>query len=194
MKILHIDSSIQGEGSVSRSLSAAAVETLAAQHPEAEIEYRDLAAEPLDHLTFQNIATAEAKAVLEQFKAADIVVIGAAFYNFSVASQLKSWIDRLAVAGETFRYGPNGAEGLMGGKQVVVALARGGLYGEGTAQRSFEHAETWLRSVLSFIGIDDPRFVIAEGVAMGPEPRAQAVADAMAEARALDAVSDRKAA
>lgn len=182
MKLLHVDSSIQGEGSASRAISAAVVENLRSQDPTLEVEYRDLAADPLDHLTLASFGTPESLAALEQFKQADIVVVGAAFYNFSVSSQLKSWIDRLAVAGHTFRYGPNGAEGLMGGKRVIVALSRGGHYGEGSPSRPFEHAETWLGSVFAFFGITDVEFVIAEGTAMGEEPRKAAIAQAIDEA------------
>lgn len=182
MKLLHVDSSIQGEASASRAVSAAVTRAIRDENPSIEVEYRDLAAEPLEHLTLASYGTPESQAALEQFKQADIVVIGAAFYNFTVSSQLKSWIDRLAVAGQTFRYGPNGAEGLMGGKRVIVALSRGGHYGEDSPSRSFEHGETWLRSIFSFFGIQDVEFVIAEGLALGEEPRKAAIAKALEEA------------
>lgn len=182
MKLLHVDSSIQGEASASRAVSAAVTRAIRDENPSIEVEYRDLAAEPLEHMTLASFGTPESQAALEQFKQADIVVIGAAFYNFTVSSQLKSWIDRLAVAGHTFRYGPNGAEGLMGGKRVIVALSRGGIYAEGTPQRAAEHGETWLRSIFAFFGIDDVEFVIAEGLALGEEPRKAAIAKALEDA------------
>lgn len=182
MKLLHVDSSIQGEASASRAVSAAVTRAICDENPSIEVEYRDLAAEPLEHMTLASFGTPESQAALEQFKQADIVVIGAAFYNFTVSSQLKSWIDRLAIAGHTFRYGPNGAEGLMGGKRVIVALSRGGIYAEGTPQRAAEHGETWLRSIFAFFGIDDVEFVIAEGLALGEEPRKAAIAKALEDA------------
>ncbi|PIW54501.1 MAG: FMN-dependent NADH-azoreductase [Sphingomonadales bacterium CG12_big_fil_rev_8_21_14_0_65_65_10] len=177
MTILHIDSSISGEASVSRELSAAIVEALG----NADVTYRDLAAEPLDHLTLPAFGEADSLDALAQFKAADTVVIGAPMYNFTIPTQLKAWIDRVLVAGETFRYREDGSvEGLMGGKRVIVAIARGGLYGEDSAQWSVEHAERYLTSVLGFIGIDDPVFVIAEGLKVSEETKAEAVAAAHA--------------
>ena len=192
MTILHIDSSITGENSVSRELSAAIVRELQAADPGAQVVYRDLAADPLDHLTLAGFASDESRAALEEFKAADTIVIGAGFYNFSIPSQLKAWFDRILVAGETFRYTESGPEGLAGDKTVIVALARGGFYGEESPMRSIEHAESYMKAALGFIGIANPRFVIAEGIAIGPEQRASSLAQAHrqvpeAAARALAA-------
>lgn len=147
--------------------------------------YRDLAAEPLEHLTLAGYGEADSQAALAEFKAADTVVIGAPMYNFTIPSQLKAWLDRILVAGETFRYTEAGAEGLAGGKRVVVAIARGGLYGEDSAQRSIEHAERYLAGVFAFIGIPDVEFVIAEGLNYGPEARAAGVATAHEQVRTL---------
>lgn len=148
MKLLHIDSSIQGEASASRAISAAVVERLRAADPGLEVVYRDLIVSPLPHLTLDSFAGLQAKDILEEFQAADVVVIGAALYNFTIASQLKAWIDRILIAGQTFRYGENGPVGLAGGKRVIVALARGGVYGEGSPLAAWEHAETLLRTML----------------------------------------------
>lgn len=184
MKLLHLDSGIQGDASVSRILSAAIVRQLRRERPDLEYGYRDLVADPLPHLTLDAFATPEAQSVLSEFLAADLVVIGVSMYNFSVPSQLKAWIDRIAVAGQTFRYTANGPEGLAGDKRVIVALARGGIYSEGPAV-ALEHAETYLRGVLGFMGITAPQFIIAEGQALGPDAR-QAVLDAvLAEAGAV---------
>ena len=185
MTILHIDSAITGEASASRELSAAIVAELVASEKDARVTYRDLAAEPLAHLTLPAFAEADSAEALAQFKSADTVVIGAPMYNFTISSQLKAWLDRILVAGETFRYTENGAEGLMGGKRVIVAIARGGLYGEGTPQRALEHAERYLADVLVFIGIDDPKFVIAEGLKISEEARADAIAAAHRHVRQL---------
>jgi FMN-dependent NADH-azoreductase len=181
--ILHIDSSITGEGSVSREISRALVETLLAREPGTAVIRRDLALDPLPHLTLSGLGD---RTVLDEFLAADTVVIGAPMYNFSVPSQLKAWIDRIAVAGETFRYTPAGAEGLVGGKRVIVAIARGGIYGPDTSVAPMEHVETYLRAVFTFFGID-PEFVSADGVNIGPEYKEAALARARQEAWQLAA-------
>ena len=185
MTILHIDSAITGEASASRELTAAIVRELTAADPAARVIYRDLAAEPLPHLTLPAFGEAASQAALAEFKAADTVVIGAPMYNFGVPSQLKAWIDRLAIAGETFRYTAAGAEGLMGGKRVIVAVACGGLYGEDSGQRAVEHAERYLQTVFGFIGITDVEFVIAEGLKIGDDARAAALAAAHGRVRTL---------
>lgn len=189
MTILHIDSSITGDLSASRELTAAIVATLTDGKKE-DVTYRDLVAEALPHLTLPAFGEADSAEVLAEFKSADTVVIGAPMYNFTVPSQLKAWVDRILVAGETFRYTDTGAsEGLMGGKRVIVAVARGGLYGEDSAARSVEHAERWLANVFSFIGIDDVEFVIAEGLKVSEEAKAAAMAAAHDHARKLAPVT-----
>lgn len=186
MTILHIDSAITGEQSASRELTAAIVRELTSADPTAQVTYRDLAAQPLPHLTLPAFAEMDSQAALAEFKAADIVVIGAPMYNFTVPSQLKAWLDRILVAGETFRYTATGAaEGLMGAKRVIVAVARGGLYGEDSAQRSVEHAERYLADVFGFIGIGDVEFVIAEGLKISDEARSAAIAGAHDRVRSL---------
>jgi len=122
---------------------------------------------------------------MEEFQAADIVVIGVAMYNFTIPSQLKAWIDRILVAAQTFWYGADGPEGLANGKCVIAALARGGLYGEGAPSAPMEHAETYLRGVLDFIGIVDPEFIIAEGVALGDGARQAAITTAQERVRSI---------
>lgn len=178
MQILHLDSSITGDNSATRALSAAIVSELVTANPDATVTRRDLAAEPLDHLTLPGFASEASQAALAEFKAADVVVIGAPMYNFTIPSQLKAWIDRVLIAGQTFRYTEAGPEGLAGDKQVVVALARGGLYSEGHPGHAIEHAEAYLRAALGFIGISSPRFVVAEGLALGDEVRITALAAA----------------
>ena len=192
MKLLQIDSSILGGQSTSRTLTAAIVARLRAEHPGLELTHRDLATEPPDHITAAALP-AEPPAVgaghpaLEEFVAADIVVIGAPMYNFSIPSQLKAWVDRIMVARRTFSYGPDGVQGLAGGKRVILAISRGGLFGAGTPMHSLEHAESYLRSCLAFIGITSPEVIIAEGLLLGPEQREQAVASALRAIAALPA-------
>jgi FMN-dependent NADH-azoreductase len=195
-KLLHIDSSILGDGSVSRVLSARLVAEARAQNPGLEVTYRDLAAQPIGHLSGAHLAAAQGvtpesaalqadlasgQSGLEEFLAADIVVVGAPMYNFSIPSQLKAWIDRLAVAGKTFRYSEKGAEGLAGGKKVYVASSRGGFYGPSTPIAFLDHQETYLKNIFGFFGITDVKFIRAEGVAMGQEQRAKAIDTATRE-------------
>jgi FMN-dependent NADH-azoreductase len=193
MRLLHIDSSVLGPHSVSRQVSAAIVARLSATTPNLEIIYRDLTMTPLLHLAGQHLAAAQgaeppaelrddlvlSHTVLDEFLAADIVVLGAPMYNFTIPSQLKAWIDRILVAGKTFKYGANGAEGLAGNKRMIVALSRGGYYGEGTPLAAGEHLETYLRWVFGFIGITVPEFISADGLQIGPEQREKALAAAL---------------
>lgn len=195
MKILHLDSSVTGANSVSRPLSKAAADRLVSANPGAEVIYRDLVNDPLQHYTaVLRVHGAEAdthtpaqKAELElgqkllaEFLAADTVVIGAPMYNFSVPSQLKAWIDLISVAGSTFRYGANGPEGLCGGKRVVILSSRGGLYGEGSPFAHNDFQEKYLKAVFTFLGITDITVITAEGVAYGPD-KAKAAVDAAKE-------------
>ena len=175
MTILKIDSSINGENSASRALTAAIVGKLRASNWGADVVYRDLAANPIPHLTLDAFAHNHD---LREFLAADTIVIGAPMYNFTLASQLKAWIDRILVAGETFRYTADGPEGLATGKRVIIALARGGFYHEGAPAAGLEHLETYLRGIFNFIGIE-PEFVAADGLAIGPEQREASIQAAL---------------
>ena len=183
MTILHIDSSISGENSASRTLTRSIVDQLKTSQWGEQVVYRDLAANPLPHLTFDAFADT---AVLDEFLAADTVVIGAPMYNFTLPTQLKAWIDRLAIAGTTFHYTENGPEGLVKDKRVIIALARGGFYGEGSPAAALEHLETYLRGMFNFIGVE-PEFVAADGLAIGPEQRAQSISEALGETLRLAA-------
>ena len=177
MTILKIDSSINGENSASRALTDSIVEQLKAANWGEQLITRDLFADPLPHLTLEAFADSS---VLEEFQAADIVVIGAPMYNFTIPSQLKAWIDRVVVAGKTFQYGPDGPEGLAKGKRVIIALARGGFYGDGSPAAALEHLETYLKGVFNFIGVE-PEFVIAEGLNISAEQRANSIEQARRE-------------
>lgn len=184
MNLLHIDSSALGAHSVSRELGAAIATAWKHAHPGATVTYRDVAAQPLPH--WAPVADASDPAVrvggevLDEFLAADVVVIGAPMYNFGVPSTLKAWIDRIAVAGKTFRYGANGAEGLAGAKRVIIASSRGGFYSAGTPGAAADFQEAYLRQVFGFLGVTDIEFVRAEGVNISPEHKAQALAAAHA--------------
>ena len=183
MNLLHVDSSILGQDSASRRLSAAIVASRQAANPRVQRTYRDLAARPLPHLSGGSLARADAgeaavaEQVLAEFLDADVVVVGAPMYNFAIPSTLKAWIDRLAVAGRTFRYNAQGmAEGLAGGKQVVVASSRGGFH----QARGADFQEPYLRYMFGFMGITDIRFVRAEGLAVSAEQRKRSLDEALA--------------
>lgn len=203
MKLLHIDSSILGDASVSRQVSAAIVAHLVETAPGTKVVTRDLAAAPIAHLSGAYLAgqgvdtkhdqalqedLALGGAALAEFLAADTVVIGCPMYNFAIPSQLKAWIDRIAVAGKTFRYTEHGPEGLAGGKRVIVASSRGGFYGAGTPHASYEHQVSYLRAVFGFLGIRDIQVIEAEGIALGADQRGKALQGA------LEAASDLKVA
>lgn len=181
MTILQLDSSITGEHSVSRQLTAATVAQLVAANPGVAVTHRDLAANPLPHLTLADLGGDND--VLDQFLAADTIVIGAPMYNFTIPTQLKAWIDRIAIAGKTFRYTATGPEGLVGDKRVIIGLSRGGFYDDGNA---FEHGKTYLTALFGFIGIT-PEFVHADGIAIGPDQRAEAIANGLGEVQKLAA-------
>ncbi len=207
MKLLHIDSSILGAHSASRQISHEVAERLRAEGGSVEVTHRDLAADPLPHLELGNLPSnhplaanlspevraahgaeiTRSEAALQEFLAADVVLIGAPMYNFTVPSQLKAWIDRILIAGQTFSYGPQGPQGLIKGKRVIAVVARGGFYGQGSPFAAFEHLESYLSAVFGFIGVTDISFIVAEGLGAGPDARASAVERATAAARELRA-------
>ena len=203
MRLLHIDSSVLGTHSVSRQLTAEIVARQRALHPGLDITYRDLAADAALHLSPAHLAAAQGAAVndqllgadlakgsayLDDLLAADIVVIGAPMYNFSVPSQLKGWIDRVVVAGKTFSYSEKGAQGLLSpGKRAFIASSRGNVYTPGSPVAAFEHHESYLTGVLSFIGLTDITVIRAEGLAFGPDAKAAALTQARSSIAALAA-------
>lgn len=182
MKLLHIDSSAMGANSVTRELSAAVATRWLDALPGLSIDYRDLDADPIPHLTGRSLAGADpaeteaSERIVQQFLEADVIVLGVPMYNFGIPSTLKAWIDRVAVAGKTFRYTADGPEGLAKGKRAIIVSGRGGLH---SGQPS-DFQETYLRHVLGFIGVTDVEFVRAEGVAYSPQHRADALAAAHA--------------
>jgi FMN-dependent NADH-azoreductase len=202
MKLLHVDASILGANSASRQLSAAVVDRLRRTDPGLTVTYRDLAAAPLVHLSGDHVAAAmgaqpdsaavqkelaDSQAVLDEFLQADTVVIGAPMYNFTIPSQLKAWIDRIVVRGQTFQYDEKGPRGLAGAKRVVIVVSRGGFYGAGQPAAALEHLETYLRGVFAFIGVTRLEIIVAEGLNVGPEQREKAIQGALAAATELAA-------
>ena len=213
MKLLHIDSSPLGAQSVSRLLTRNIVSRWQGSHPGAEVEYLDLALDAPPHLDADSLGfargldaegltptqkheNARTERLLSQFMSADVIVVGAPMYNFSIPSQLKAWIDRIAQVGRTFKYTEKGPVGLAAGKTVIVASARGGVYSSNPALSFLEHQESYLKAVFGFLGITDVRFVRAEGVALGESAKADAIASAEADIRAqlVEAANDDAAA
>ena len=192
-QLLHIDSSILGGNSVSRQFTAQIVASWRAAHPATEVSYLDLAVETPGHFSadamgfrlppsseqlseVQKRENAISEALVSQFLAADVLVVGAPLYNFTIPTQLKAWIDRIAQVGRTFKYTDKGAVGLAGGKTVIVASTRGGMYSTSDAGNAMEHQESYLKTIFGFFGVTDVRFVRAEGLAMGEAAKAAALA------------------
>ena len=210
MNLLHIDSSPLGANSVSRQLTREVVQAWTAAHPGTRVDYLDLVADAPAHLDADSLGfrlgidaasltpaqkreNELSERLVSQFLAADVVVLGAPMYNFSVPSQLKAWIDRVSQAGRTFKYTDKGPVGLAGGKTVIVASTRGGVYSTSEAGNAMEHQESYLKTVFGFLGVTDVRFVRAEGVAMGDAAKGQALASAEAEIKAISGVAANQA-
>lgn len=204
MQILHIDSSITGSNSVTRALTADIVASLRQTNPEAKVDYLDLAVSAPSHLSAQSLGfrtgqaaateierqeNAVSEALVSQFLAADVIVVGAPFYNFTIPTQLKAWLDRIAQAGRTFKYTATGPVGLAGDKKVIVASARGGAYSTSDAGQAMEHQESYLKVIFGFMGVTDVTIVRAEGVAMGPDAKAAALEAAKAQIEQAQAVA-----
>lgn len=178
MTILHVDSSISGAISISRALSQNVVARLTEADPSIPVIRRDLAASPLPHFAMSDYAD---HTYADEFLSAGTIVIGAPMYNFGIPSNLKAWLDRLTIPGKTFRYGASGVEGLAGGRRVIIASSRGGIFSQGSAFAPFDHQETYLKAFFGFLGIEDVTFIRAEGLSMGDEVRTRALELAEAE-------------
>ncbi|TWC23030.1 MULTISPECIES: FMN-dependent NADH-azoreductase [unclassified Pseudomonas] len=194
MKLLHIDSSILGDNSASRQLSREVVEAWKAAETDVVVTYRDLAADAISHFSAQTLVAAGTSAelrdaalqheadlsaaALAEFLAADAVVIAAPMYNFTIPTQLKAWIDRIAVAGKTFSYTEAGPQGLCGGKKLVIVSTAGGLH---AGKPSGVAHEDYLQHMFGFLGITDIEIVRAEGLAYGDDMRNKAMSEAKAQ-------------
>ncbi|BAV07934.1 FMN-dependent NADH-azoreductase [Filimonas lacunae] len=179
MKILHLISSPRGADSVSIQLGNAIVEKLQAAYPDSTVTTRDLTIHPFPYLEEAHLqsffttpeqrtpaleaAVKHSDEAIAQLKTVDIIVIGAPMYNFTIPSTLKSWIDHIARAGETFSYSEKGPEGLIKGKKVYLAIAEGAIYSEGP-MKAYDFVEPYLRAVLGFMGMTEVIAVRAEGV------------------------------
>ncbi|RUO73516.1 FMN-dependent NADH-azoreductase [Idiomarina ramblicola] len=179
MKVLQLDSGIFLEQSVSRQLSQDIVTKLK-EKQDITVVHRDLVANPVSHLTAEELLAEEKPLIdelVQELFDADTLVIGAPMYNFTIPTQLKAWIDRVLQAGVTFKYTEQGPQGLVNDKKVYIASGRGGIYSEGDA-KALDHQESYMKQVLSFIGITDVTIIRAEGLNMGDEPRQQGLKEA----------------
>lgn len=190
MKILQINGAARSNGANSTKLADSITTRLKAKYPQATVEVRDLAANPhpvLDEAALGALFTpadqrtpeqaarvALDDALIAQVQSADVIVLGVPMYNFGIPVQLKTWIDAIARAGVTFQYTANGPEGLIKGKKVYLALARGGMYRD----TPNDSQVPYLKTVLGFLGMTDVECVYAEGLAMGAEGAIQSFAKA----------------
>ena len=197
--LLQLNTSLYAEHGQSSKLARDFVASWQARHPDGRVVVRDLAKQPLPHLDAerfgaflakpeertdeQRAVVAESDALIEELKAADVIVLGLPLYNFGVPSQLKAWIDHIARAGVTFRYTANGPEGLVGGRKLYVFAARGGQY-QGTPA---DTQTGFIQTFFNFLGIRDIEFVYAEGLSMGEAPREVALKKAAAQIERLAA-------
>ena len=208
-KLLHIDASILGSNSVSRQLTAQIVDSWKAANPDTQVSYLDLAVDTPSHLSAESLGfrmpagsdlsqlsdvqkreNAVSEALVAQLLAADVVVVGAPMYNFSIPSQLKAWIDRVAQVNRTFKYTDKGPVGLATGKTVIVASTRGGAYSTSDAGNAMEHQESFLKTVFGFLGITDVRIVRAEGLSMGEAAKTAALAAAALDIKTHQAAAN----
>lgn len=193
MNILVVSSSANGEASVSSGLAARFVDNVREANPAATVVRRDVGANPLPHLTQETVAAIKGEpatpaeleardlsdALIAELQQADVILIASPMYNFGISSTLKSWFDHIARAGVTFRYTPEGPEGLLKGKKTVVIVSRAGLYSEGPGV-AMDGQEPYLRAMLGFVGLDDVTWIRAEKLAFGPDVAAQAIEEAAA--------------
>jgi FMN-dependent NADH-azoreductase len=197
--ILQINTSLFGSGGQSSRLADAFISGWRASHPGTKLIVRDLAVDPVPHLTAERFQSFLAKpedrtgtqraiveysdALIEELKTADMIVLGLPMYNFGVPSTLKAYFDHVARTGVTFKYTDKGPVGLLTGKEAIVFAARGGLY----AGTPSDLQTSYVRMVLRFLGIDDVEFVYAEGLGMGEDSKANSLAKAQRELAELAA-------
>jgi FMN-dependent NADH-azoreductase len=197
MKLLHIDSAITGEHSISRQISRAVVDKCLQEHPDLEITYRDLGKDPIGHMTgaaFRALCGhaelpaecaeefQEAQEILAEFSGADIMVFGIPMYNYSMSTNMRSYFDRLCLSSKTFRFTPQGHVGLLPDRPVIICSSRGSFYHEESPYGRWDHHEPYIRCLFDLMGITNLHFIHADGVALGEELRVSAITAAMQEA------------
>ena len=189
--LLFVASSLFGDGSQSRLIASEFIDRWRQSHPDTTVVERDLTADNIPHLSLaafaasltpaetrsstEHQAAALADALIEEVEAADVIVLAAPMYNFSIPSTLKAWIDHITRAGRTFRYGAAGAEGLLKGKKVFIITGRGGIYSGDSPAKDMDFQEPYLRAMLGFLGLDDVTFIHVEGLKISPEAAASGI-------------------
>jgi FMN-dependent NADH-azoreductase len=198
-KLLYVSSSLSGAGSTSGQIAQEFISAWRAGHPGTKLVARDLGANPVPHLSgerlgavvtphdkrsaHQRATVAEIDTLIEEVEAADVIVIAAPMYNFTISSTLKAWIDHITRAGRTFRYTADGPEGLLKDKRVYVVTGRGGFYSGDSPMKSYDFQEPYLRTMLGFLGLDDVTFIHVEGQQVSADAAAQGLL------RARDAIA-----
>jgi FMN-dependent NADH-azoreductase len=189
--LLFVSSSLFGDGSQSRLIASEFIDRWRTAHPRTTVVERELTADSIPHLSLATLAaamtpadargTAEQRAaaladtLIAEVEAADVIVLAAPMYNFSIPSTLKAWIDHITRAGRTFRYGAAGAEGLLKGKKLFIVTGRGGVYSGESPAKGMDFQEPYLRAMLGFLGLDDITFIHVEGLKISPEAAASAI-------------------
>jgi FMN-dependent NADH-azoreductase len=189
--LLFVASSLFGDGSQSRLIASEFIDRWRQSHPDTTVVERDLTADNIPHLSLaafaasltpaetrsstEHQAAALADALIEEVEAADVIVLAAPMYNFSIPSTLKAWIDHITRTGRTFRYGAAGAEGLLKGKKVFIITGRGGIYSGDSPAKDMDFQEPYLRAMLGFLGLDDVTFIHVEGLKISLEAAASGI-------------------
>lgn len=200
-KVLLVHASLFGE----KSESLALARTFLSRYPHQEVVERALTPSTAPHLDAEAFAamrlpaaelSAQQKAqgalsdeLIAELEAADTIVLAVPMYNFSIPSTFKAWIDHVVRAGRTFRYGEQGAEGLLKGKKVFAFLSRGGIYSGDSPAAAMDFQEPYLRAILRFVGLDDVTFIAVEGIALGPEAAAAGRSRGLADLERLTAAN-----
>ena len=188
--LLFVSSSLFGDGSQSRLIANEFIDRWRQSHPSTTVVERELTAGSIPHLSLaafaasmtaadtrssaERQAAALADALIEEVEAADVIVLAAPMYNFSIPSTLKAWIDHITRSGRTFRYGAAGAEGLLKGRKVFVITGRGGIYSDSSPAKGMDFQEPYLRAMLGFLGLD-VTFIHVEGLKISPEAAASGI-------------------
>lgn len=189
--LLFVSSSLFGDGSQSRLIASEFIDRWRQSHPRTTVVERELTADSIPHLSLATLAAsmvpadtrspaerqaaALADALIEEVEAADVIVLAAPMYNFSIPSTLKAWIDHIASAGRTFRYGAAGPEGLLKGRKVFIITGRGGIYSDNSPAKGMDFQAPYLRAMLGFLGLDDVTFIHVEGLKISPEAAASGI-------------------
>jgi len=189
--LLFVSSSLFGDGSQSRLIASEFIDRWRQSHRRTTVVERELTADSIPHLSLAVLAAsmtpadtrsaadqqaaALADSLIAEVEAADVIVLAAPMYNFSIPSTLKAWIDHITRAGRTFRYGAAGAEGLLKGRKVFIITGRGGIYSDGSPAKGMDFQEPYLRAMLGFLGLDDVTFIHVEGLKISPEAAASGI-------------------